>query len=41
MRDWIADWNKWTPAERVLAVLVATILVALPLSMALVAKAGV
>ena len=41
MRDWIADWNKWSPAERVLAVVVATMLAAVPLSMVLVGKTGV
>jgi hypothetical protein len=32
MRDWIADWNKWSRAERVLA---------LPLGLLLTGKAGV
>jgi len=41
MRDWIADWNRWSPAERVLAVLVATMLVAVPLSLVLAGKTGV
>ena len=41
MRDWIADWKKWSPAERVLAVVVATVLVALPLSFIVAGKAGV
>ena len=41
MRDWIADWNRWSPAERVLAVVVAAILVALPLSFIVAGKAGV
>jgi hypothetical protein len=31
MQDWIADWNRWSRAERVLAVLMAFLLVALPL----------
>jgi hypothetical protein len=34
-RDWIADWNKWSSAERVLALLVAFVLLALPLSLLL------
>lgn len=31
MQDWKADWNRWSRAERVLAVLMAFMLVALPL----------
>src|SRR5436305_1141761 len=38
MRDWIADWNKWSRAERVLALLVTLILLALPLSLLITAK---
>jgi hypothetical protein len=42
MRDWVADWNRWSRAERLLAVFVAFALFALPLSMLLTAaKAGV
>ena len=41
MRDWIADWNKWSRAERVLALLVTLILLALPLSLLITAKTGV
>lgn len=42
MRDWVADWNKWSRAERVLAVLVAVTLLALPLSLLIAAgKPGV
>lgn len=33
MRDWVADWNKWSRAERVLAVLMAVTMIALPLSL--------
>ena len=33
MRDLVADWNKWSRSERVLAVLVTLMLVALPLGM--------
>ena len=39
-RDWIADWNKWSCAERVCALLVAFVLLALPLSLMLTATAG-
>jgi hypothetical protein len=35
MRDFIADWNRWSRAERVLAVLVTLMLVALPLGLAI------
>ena len=42
MQDWVADWKRWSRGERVLAVLVAVTLFALPLSMLLTAaKAGV
>jgi hypothetical protein len=41
MRDWIADWNKWSRAERVLALLVTFVLLALPLGLLLTGKAGV
>jgi hypothetical protein len=34
-RDWIADWNKWSRAERMFALLFALVLLALPLSMLL------
>lgn len=40
MRDWIADWNKWSGAERVLALLVTLGLVALPLGVLLTGKGG-
>jgi hypothetical protein len=36
--DWIDDWNKWSKAERVLALLVASLLLALPLSSLLLAS---
>ena len=39
-RDWIADWNKWSRAERMFALLVALVLLALPLSLLLNGKAG-
>lgn len=42
MRDWVADWNRWSRSERVLALIVAMALFALPLGMVLSAgKAGV
>jgi len=41
MRDWVADWQKWSRAERVLAVLVTLTLVALPLGLMLTGHAGV
>jgi hypothetical protein len=37
MRDWVADWNRWSRAERVLALVVVLILVALPLRLLLAA----
>jgi hypothetical protein len=41
MRDWIADWNKWSRAERVLALLVTFMLLALPLGLLMTGKAGI
>lgn len=41
MRDFIADWKKWSRTERVLAVVVTMLMVALPLGLLLTAKAGV
>jgi len=35
--DWIDDWNKWNTAERVFALLVASLLLALPLGNLLLA----
>jgi hypothetical protein len=41
MRDWVADWKKWNRAERILAVLVTFVLLALPLGLLITGKAGV
>jgi hypothetical protein len=41
MDDWVADWRKWSRSERVLAVLVTVLMVAVPLGMLLAAKVGV
>jgi hypothetical protein len=41
MRDMVADWKKWSRAERVFAVLVTVLMVALPLGLMLVATVGV
>ena len=41
MRDWVADWNKWSRSERLLAVLVTGLMVALPLGLLLAGKVGV
>ena len=38
VRDWVADWNKWSRAERVLAVVVTVLLAALPLSLLITGK---
>jgi len=35
MRDWVADWKKWSRRERVLAVFVTILMVALPLGLLL------
>ena len=41
MRDWVADWKRWSRGERVLAVVVTAVMVALPLGLLLATKAGV
>ena len=41
MRDMVADWKKWSRAERVFAVLVTVLMVALPLGLMLVATVGI
>ena len=41
MRDWVADWKRWSRGERVLAVVVTVLMVALPLGLLLAARAGV
>ena len=41
MRDFVADWKKWSRAERVLAVVVTIMMVALPLGLLISGKAGV
>jgi hypothetical protein len=35
--DWIGDWNKWSSGERMLALLVASLLLAVPLGNLLLA----
>jgi hypothetical protein len=35
MRDWMADWRKWTPAERALAVAILMSMMAVPVGMLL------
>ena len=35
MHDFIADWKRWSRAERVLAIVVALLMIALPIGMAL------
>jgi len=39
MRDFVADWKKWSRAERVLAVAVILAMAALPLGFLLTARA--
>jgi hypothetical protein len=41
MRDFVADWKKWSCGERVLAIGVTLLLVALPLGLLLTGRAGV
>ena len=33
MRDLVADWKKWSRAERVLAVVVSVLLAAMPIGL--------
>jgi hypothetical protein len=40
MRDLVADWKRWSRSERVLAVVVTVLMVALPLGLLLTGKAG-
>lgn len=40
MRDFIADWKKWSRAERVLAIVVALLMAAVPIGMALAGAGG-
>jgi len=35
MRDWISDWNRWSRAERFVAVALVILTLALPLGLAL------
>jgi hypothetical protein len=35
MRDWKADWQKWTPAERALAIAILMSMMAVPVGMLL------
>jgi hypothetical protein len=41
MRDWVADWKKWSRGERVLAVFVTILMVGLPIGLLLAASVGV
>jgi len=38
MRDFVADWKRWSCAERVLAVVVTVLMVALPLALLLAGR---
>jgi len=38
MRDLMADWKRWSRAERVFAVLVTLLMIALPLGLMLAAS---
>lgn len=41
MRDWVADWKRWSRRERALAVVVTILMVAVPLGLLLTATVGV
>jgi hypothetical protein len=40
MRDFIADWKRWSASERLLAIGVALLLAALPLGLLLAGRPG-
>ena len=41
MRDLVADWKRWSRTERLLAVIVTVLMVALPLGLLLTTRVGV
>ena len=41
MRDFIRDWKKWSYAERMLAALLALLMIAMPLGLLMTGTAGV
>jgi len=41
MRDLVADWKRWSLSERLLAVIVTVLMVAVPLGLLLTTHAGV
>jgi hypothetical protein len=42
MRDWLSDWQKWSPAERALAVAILVSMMAAPVGILLgLARPGV
>jgi hypothetical protein len=32
MQDWISDWNRWSPAERLFAIALVILCLMIPLS---------
>ena len=41
MRDLVADWKRWSRTERLLAVIVTVLMVAVPLGLLLTTRVGV
>ena len=41
MRDLVGDWKRWSRTERLLAVIVTVLMVALPLGLLLTTRVGV
>jgi hypothetical protein len=41
MRDLVADWNRWSAAERVLAVKVTSLLTMVPLGLLMTGQSGI
>ena len=41
MRDWIADWKRWSPAERCFAIALLVMALALPLGLLIGGRIGI
>ena len=41
MRDLVADWKRWSRSERLLAIIVTVLMIAVPLGLLITTRAGV
>jgi hypothetical protein len=41
MRDWVADWRRWSRAERCFAIVLLVMALALPLGLLIGARIGI